>query len=131
MLLTDLTHALHLSGPLQDQSGTPTSRGHLRDWAFTEMRVGIRGIAQTLTTLPLKQTPDPADPTHAGPPFELPYTLALPDDERDRWRLHLALLDTSLGLIGDIEAPSGPSNLLTQVRQNDTQARAVAGAPPP
>ncbi len=129
MLLIDLAHALHMPGPLEDQ-GAPTSRGHLRDWAFTEMRVGIKAIAKTLTTLPLKETPDPAGPANAGPPFELPYTLALPDDERDRWRLHLALLDTSLDLIGDIEAASGPDTLLAQVRQNDLQARAFAAAPP-
>jgi hypothetical protein len=138
MLLTDLAHALHLSGP-PGQPGSRTSRGHLRDWAFTEMQSGIRGIAKTLTTLPLKQTPDPADPAHAGPPFELPYTLALPDDERDRWHLHLALLDASAELIGEIEAASEPSspltqaekNLLTQLKANDLDARAVAEAPPP
>jgi Ferritin-like len=125
MLLADLAHALHLSG--EDQSAV-TIRGHLRDWAFTEMRLGIKAIAQTLTTLPLKETPDPADPAQAGPPFEMPYTLALPDDERDRWRLHLALLDTSSELISKIEAASGPSSLLTQVKQNDLQARDVAEA---
>jgi hypothetical protein len=125
MLLADLAHALHLSG--EDQSAL-TNRGHLRDWSFTEMQFGIKAIAKTLTTLPLKETPDPADPAQAGPPFEMPYTLALPDDERDRWRLHLALLDTSGELISKIEAASGPSSVLNPVKQNDQQARAVAEA---
>lgn len=123
MLLTDLAHALRLSG--EDQSAL-TNRGHLRDWAFTEMQFGIKAIAKTLTTLPLKETPDPADPAQAGPTFEMPYTLALPDDERDRWRLHLALLDTSGELISKIEAASGPSSVLNPVKQSDQQARDVA-----
>ena len=122
MLLTDLTHALHLSS--EDQSAL-TNRGHLRDWAFTEMRSGIKGIAKKLTTLPLKETPDPADPAQAGPPFEMPYTLALPDDERDRWRLHLALLETSGELITKIEA-SGPDPVLTSLKLSDGQAKKVA-----
>jgi Ferritin-like len=130
MLLADLAHFLQLPGPLQDQSGTPTSRGHLRDWAFSEMGTGIRGIAQVLITLPLKETPGPGDPDHAGPPFELPYTLTLPDDEHDRWRLHLALLDASSSLIGGIEAASGPSSLLTRMKQSDLQAKAIAAAQP-
>jgi hypothetical protein len=122
MLLTDLAHALHLSG--EDQ-GALTNRGHLRDWAFTEMNFGIRAIAKKLTTLPLKETPDPADPAQAGPPFEMPYTLALPDDERDRWRLHLALLETSGELIKEIEA-SGPDSVLNLVKRSDQQATEVA-----
>lgn len=132
MLLIDLAHALHLSGPLAEEGGALTVRGHLHDWTFLEMRgrfrSGLKGIARMLTTLPLKQTPGPTDPAHAGPPFELPYTLALPDDERNRWRLHLALLDTSRELISKIEAISGPSNVLTELTSIDQQIRAVVEA---
>ena len=130
MLLADLAHFLQLPGPLSDRNGAVTGRGHLRDWAFSEMVTGIRGIAQVLITLPLKEVPGPGDPDRAGPPFELPYTLALPDDEHDRWRLHLALLDTSSSLISGIEAASGPSSLLTRMKQSDLQARAIAAAQP-
>jgi Ferritin-like len=128
MLLVDMAHALQLPGPLADNDGTPTTRGLLRDWTFAEMRVGIRATARTLTTLPLKQTPAPGDAANAGPPFELPYTLALPDDERDRWRLHLALLDASRALIGDIVAASGPSDVLARMEATDRDARAVVEA---
>ena len=128
MLLTNLAHALHLSGPLKDQNGL-TSRGHLRGWAFAEMTSGIAPIANHLMTLPLKEVPDPAAP--AGPPFEMPYTLALPDDERDRWRLLLALLDTSAELMGEIEQQAKPSGILTLLRQMDEEAKRVAGNPPP
>jgi hypothetical protein len=138
MLLTDLAHVLHLSGA-PGQPVSRTDRGHLQGWAFTEMQLGVRGIAKTLTTLPLKQTPDPADSANAGPPFELPYTLALPDDERDRWHLHLALLETSRELISDIEAAGQAGSSLTQaektlldkVKEQDQAARTVAEAPPP
>jgi hypothetical protein len=129
MLLTNLAHALHLSGPLNDQNGL-TSRGHLREWAFAEMTSGIAPIANHLMTLPLKEVPDPTGPAQAGPPFEMPYTLALPDDERDRWRLLLALLDTSAELMGEIEAAGGPSGIFTPLRQMDEEARRVAGNPP-
>jgi hypothetical protein len=128
MLLADLMHALHLPGPLESD-GEPTIRGHLRDWAFLEMRgrprAGLRGLAGRLVTLPLKQAPGQADPANAGAPFELPYTLALPDDERDRWRLHLALLDTSGDLIGALVAAGGTNALLDELVAIDQAARAV------
>jgi hypothetical protein len=129
MLLLDLAHALHLPGPMHDSGGGgPTNRGQLRDWTFDEMRMGVGDIAQLLTTLPLKQAPAPEDPANAGAPFELPYTLAMPDDERGRWRLHLALLDTAGELINRIEAASGPDDLLNDLRTNDQAAKAVVAA---
>lgn len=131
MLLLDLAHALHRPERLQ-QGGVPTARGHLVDWTFQEMRglqprfkSGLRGIARTLTSLPLKETPGPLDPANAGPPFELPYTLALPGDERARWRLHLALLDTSRDLVARIRAKGGTGQVLDELTQLDTEARAV------
>jgi hypothetical protein len=131
MLLLDLAHALHRSDPLQ-HGGVPTVRGHLRDWTFQEMRgrfkSGLRGTARTLTSLPLKETPGPLDPANAGPPFELPYTLALPDDERARWRLHLALLDTSRDLVDRIREKGGTGQVLEELTQLDTEARAVVQA---
>ncbi len=132
MLLVDLAHALHMSGPLTTKDSALTVRGRLRDWTFLEMRgqgqAGLRGLAKTLTALPLKETPSPADPTHAGPPFELPYTLALPDDERDRWRLHLALLDSAGKLIDRIQAVSGSNAVLDELITIDQAARAVVAA---
>jgi hypothetical protein len=132
MLLADLTHALHLPGPMQE-GHTLTGRGHLRNWTFVEMtgnpdagmEAGLRGIARMLVTLPLKETPAAADPIHAGPPFELPYTLNLPDGEADRWRLHLALLDTSHDLIARIRAVSGTNAILDELTDTDLAARAV------
>jgi hypothetical protein len=128
MLLVDLAHVLSLPGPLLD-NGVPTLRGHLRDWALQEMRGrskgGLKGIAKKLTGLPLKEEDGPA---RAAPPFELPYTLALPDRERDRWRLHLALLDVSAELIARIGKAEGPQDLLTELAAIDGAARPVVTA---
>ncbi|MGH8897216.1 MAG: ferritin-like domain-containing protein [Egibacteraceae bacterium] len=71
MLLVDLAHALHVSGPLEENGGL-TVRGHLRDWTFAEMRgegsgaAGLRGIAKTLMALPLnRRLARPTPPTPA------------------------------------------------------------------
>jgi hypothetical protein len=131
MLLVDLAHALHLPGPMT-KAGATTVRGRLRNWTFQEMtgrpRAGLRGIAKALATMPLKGTSAPDDPANAGPPFELPYTLVLPDNERDRWRLHLALLDTSRELIGRIQTVSGTNAILDELIATDLAARAVVEA---
>jgi hypothetical protein len=132
MLLLDLAHALHLSGPLTDVVGNPTARGDLRDGAFLQMRgqglSGMRGIARTLTTRPAKEMAGPDDPVHAAAPFELPYTLAIPDDEHGRWRLHLALLDASNGLVARLQASGETGGLLDELVSIDAASRTVVQA---
>jgi hypothetical protein len=127
MLLTNIAHALHLSGPPGDEAGLAL-RGRLIGWAIEEMSLGIKGIAKKLMTLPLKEA---ADPAHAGPPFEMPYTLALPDDERDRWRLLQALVQTSAALIAEIETASGPNGVLSLLKTNDQKFTTGAANPRP
>ena len=126
MAFLDLSHALHLTGPLSGPDG-PTLRGHLRDWTFDEMRT-MRSLAKKLVTLPLKEVPADGDAAFAGPPFELPYTLALPDNERDRWRTHLALLDTSADLAAQIRAAGGTDPVLSALVAADAAARPVVTA---
>jgi hypothetical protein len=132
MLLADLAHALHLSGPLADDAGSLTARGDLRDWAFVQMRgeglSGMRGIARTLTTRPSKETVAPGDPLHAGAPFELPYSLAIPDDEHGRWRLHLALLDSSDGLVAALRSSGEAGALLDELGSIDAASRVIVQA---
>jgi hypothetical protein len=105
MLLLDIAHALHLEGPMVGD-GSLTMRGHLRDWAFFEMRgegfAGLRGVSERLVQLPLKAEGSSQEQA-AALPFELPYTLALPDRDLDRWRLHLALIEGASNLIAKIE----------------------------
>ncbi len=111
LLLLDLSHAFKRKGPMGEAPDV-TPRGHLRDAAFFEMRgrpplrrAGLRSLALKLTTLPLKDAaPAGADARVAGPPFELPYSLAIPGQERDRWRLHQALLESSEHLVNRIRA---------------------------
>jgi len=92
LLLVNLMHALDITGPtLQGEDLTP--RGSLVNRTFTEM-YNLRAIAGILVQRPLKQGGDPAVKA-AGPPFEMPYTLDLPNAEGDRWRLHRDLLEAA------------------------------------
>jgi hypothetical protein len=130
MLLVDIAHAMQLSGRLVDPNGAPTPRGHLRDWAFDEMHgptfnEGVRGIARLLTTRPAKATAAPGDPANAGAPFELPYTLAIPDDEHGRWRLHRALLDASDALRKQLVDHGESDPLLGEIKTMDDAVRAI------
>jgi hypothetical protein len=124
MLLLDMAHALHLEGPMEESNGSPTMRGNLRDWAFFEMRgegfAGLRGLSQRLVQLPLKVGVASQEQA-ASLPFELPYTLALPDRDLDRWRLHLALIEGARSLIAQIERDSGSDDVLDELKRVDAE----------
>jgi hypothetical protein len=82
-LLVQISHSLHV----RRSSSVP--RDMLIDWSFSDMMfIGL--LMDRLAELPLKANV-PAQQASAGAPFELPYTLALSDRERDRWRLHTQL----------------------------------------
>lgn len=91
MLLTDISHAFRLAGPL-DNGGVLTGRGALVHRAFAEM-YNLRALAGRLVELPLGK--DQPDGPRAGPPFEMPYSLELPDRDRDRWLLQRDLVEAS------------------------------------
>jgi len=105
MLLLDIAHALHPEDPMEGD-GSLTMQDHLPEWAFFEMRgqprAGLRGLSRRLVQLPLKAEGSSQEQA-AALPFELPYTLALPDRDLDRWRLHLALIEGASNLIAKIE----------------------------
>jgi hypothetical protein len=86
MLLTWLAHALNLGDSGATGTGTGP-RGLALNRVFNEMYF-LKAIAGLLSRRPLAD--DPAQP--AGPPFQMPYTLNLPTDEGDFWRLHLDLV---------------------------------------
>ena len=90
MLLTWLGHALELGGSAPSSFGVGR-RGLALNRAFGEM-YALKTIAGLLVRRPLAD--DPNKP--AGPPFQMPYTMNLPDNEKDFWRLHLDLAHTSL-----------------------------------
>ena len=98
MLLVNLSHAYRLPDPA-DQG--PTAKGSLVNRTFGEM-YNLRAIAGQLVQLP-------ADAGRrsgllAGPPFEMPYTLELPDREKERWLLHQDLLEAARNLVARLQA---------------------------
>jgi hypothetical protein len=94
MLLMYLTHAYQLAGAT-GQGDSLTPRGLLIIRTFGEM-YNVRAISNILVELPLDESGSGAV---AAPPFEMPYTLDLPDTEADRWRLHRDLLETAQQLV--------------------------------
>lgn len=102
LLLAYLSHFLRLrqdlyvtqSGPAH---GDRTERGLLLIWTFNEMR-RLKKIAAKLVQLPRDEHPGGVN---AGPPFELPYTLNLPEREEDRWRAHLDVSRAAFRLVRD------------------------------
>lgn len=106
MLLADLAHALHLSGPTASGSAR-TPHGVVVDWTFAEMR-NLALLAGILTALPQRET---ADDAVAAPAFELPYSLSLSDIEPDRWRLHRDLLSACALLIAEIKQDATDPNV--------------------
>ena len=69
---------------------------------FTEM-YNLRSTAGILVQLPLK---DQTDPRSAGPPFQMPYTSALPPEEADCWRVHMDLIDAAGPLLEQLDKMS-------------------------
>jgi hypothetical protein len=92
MLLAYLAHALRLPPA---GGARPALRSMVMHKVFGEM-YALKSIAAILVRTPMHDTTRPAGrgrkPAFAGPPFETPYTVALPDAGRDAWVLHRDLL---------------------------------------
>jgi hypothetical protein len=103
MLLTCIAHSFRLQR--NSRPDVPDVRSGTLHRTFGEM-YNIKTISQILFRLPL--TDHPGDEKRAGPPFQIPYTLALPDDEADCWQLQRDLLVTAVSLAtGLLEKASG------------------------
>jgi hypothetical protein len=114
LLLGYLAHMYRL--PRDD--GLPGARAAMLQRVFAEM-FNVKTISEILVRLPLD---DPEAPERAGPPFEMPYTTALPPDDADCWRLYRDLLETSRSLCAGLlsEAPSvGGDAYLRALRELD------------
>lgn len=99
-LLLTLLHSLEIeSPPPTGLNNTP--RGLLISWAFSEM-YQLRSIANLLVTLPA--TAASKEKRTAGPPFEMPSSLALPTREADRWRLQVSLLQSADLIVASLTA---------------------------
>ena len=118
MLLVDVSHAFTLSGALT-RSGVLTARGAVINATFGEM-YNLRSIANILVRTPL----DGRGAAVAGPPFEMPYTLDLPEGEPNRWRLHRDLLEASATLVRKLERIGNKEHdgYLAALRAADEQA---------
>jgi rubrerythrin len=101
MLLTWLLHALTLTRR-HPPPATAHLRGQIIHRVFGEM-YNMKVIAEILVKSPskddqdLKDLQDPKSP-RAGPPFQMPFRLTLPPNERDTWRIHREAIATSLEL---------------------------------
>jgi hypothetical protein len=121
MLLTYLCHTFHVEAVFESDRSR-SARGLLLSWAFGEM-YNLKSIARFLAEKPLRE----GDSTglRAGAPFEMPYTLSLPEREVDRWRLHRNSIDGSRLLIKEIQDYSENDNAeyLTGLLHLDAEAR--------
>jgi len=106
MLLDLLMHALHVEGSMQTIGGAPSARGRLIVAAFGEM-YHLRALAEIVTRQPLSDAAGSAE--ICGPPFELPYSLALPERDVNRWRLHRDVLRCAQTLIAEL-SQAGAAN---------------------
>jgi hypothetical protein len=121
MLLINLAHSMRPVTPQRD--ATPTvDRGILINRTFAEM-YNLRVIASTLVQLPL----DAADPNglHAGPPFEMPYTLDIPERESDRWLLQRDLLQAARIAIEELKPMASSDGLRFLIALNNTDQLAT------
>lgn len=98
MLLLYLQHSFYIEVPALHPTSSP--RGALVSWIFGEM-YNIRSLSEILMSMPLR----PGSSLMAGPPFELPYTLALSSRSANRWRAHRDLLMASIALIHELLTP--------------------------
>jgi hypothetical protein len=129
LLLSYLSHFLRLGHDLYVRDapaqGDRTARGLLLIWTFNEMR-RLKKIAGKLVRLPRDEPPGEAT---AGPPFELPYTLNLPDREEDRWRTHSDVSRASVRLVRETLQAGDPMDaadeFLADLVRLDEQDQAI------
>jgi hypothetical protein len=105
MLLTSLVHMTAL--PVRDGGeATTQKKDALISWIFssfmlrTDQPLSLSNLAVALAQMPSALSRDA--PT-AGAPFGMPYSLALPDQEPERWQYHLDLISSSDLLVAELQ----------------------------
>jgi len=93
MLLLLLTYIYRV--PREPASHLTSLRAQVLARIFGEM-YHMKAIAGILVRIPLE---DGRPGQVAGPPFQLPFSLALPQSEENFWRMQLGLLDASGALV--------------------------------
>jgi hypothetical protein len=89
LLLNYLAHVFRIAR--SHRVDRPNLRAMLMHRVFGEM-YNLKTLAGMLVRLKRLDTGDDGKGIWAAPPFELPYTVVLPDAEADVWRLHDDLL---------------------------------------
>lgn len=126
-LLAYLTHSFRLARLVDPRA--PNVRGAVMHKVFGEM-YNLKALAGILVRRPLRDGTPAADAC-AAPPFELPYTLALPTDEPDCWQQHQDILLSSLAICATLltgDDPLAPAlttdeaNYLRALRQLDQRS---------
>ena len=117
MLLAYLAH-VYRHRSIAAANGAPGRRGQLINRMFGEM-YNLKSIAGLLTALPLDRDPS----VRAGPPFQIPYTVALPEGELDIWRLHRDLIEASLSLAKQLARTSTGGGYARALVALDERAR--------
>ncbi len=103
-------------------------RKALTDWAYTEMISHISSAARLLTGMPRLRLDDLT--RLSAVPFELPYTLSIPEAEADRWRGLGFIIDATASRIAalraetdfgklDERAGGGLAAALSEIETND------------
>ncbi len=120
MLLAYLSHSFRLSSEALE-AGAASPRGMIISRTFGEM-YNLRSTAGILVQLPLVND---KNPERAGPPFQMPYTVKLPPEEADCWRVHLDLIDAASALLEDLsKLPTGPrADYATALLNSDKRAQ--------
>lgn len=128
MLLKYLSHTFRLARTQHGDS--PNMRSMVMHRVFGEM-YNLKAIAGILVRQPLrpgKEAGAEGDSPRAGPPFEMPYTLPLPDAEHDAWALHRDLLASAQRLCKKmlVQEDRGGHAYLRALLDIDSGARAWA-----
>jgi hypothetical protein len=104
LLLNYLAHSFRISR--SQRVDRPNLRAMIMHRVFGEM-YNLKTIAGLLVRLPRSDNGD--DEERAAPPFELPYSLGLPDRDVDMWRRHENLLASSQQMCKRLLADASPS----------------------
>jgi hypothetical protein len=128
LLLTCLIHSFRLARSVR--TGEPNLRGMVMHRVFGEM-YNIKTIAGIIVGLELHKKGTPAgSPRFAGPPFEMPYTLTLPEADSDAWRQHQEFRQGSIEVAELLlrEATGAQRDYLVALRDLDRKAIATVDA---
>lgn len=107
LLLTCLAHTFRLSSTHPNPTGPGTYQA-ITHRAFGEM-YNMKALAEILVHQPLNSSPvEPFCP--AGPPFQMPYSLSLPENPVSCWLQYREILASSAELIAWLQNPANATH---------------------